>query len=239
MQPRWKATPLHRPAQDGRLLFVHEGDDLVHHLDDLDLGAEGSEESGELDSDHAAADNAEPLGHFFQLEEARRVHYPRIILSAGDRGHRRSRARRDDDRRSLVDRRGPSGVARLDLADPEEPRLGGQHLDAQPLLGRRDAGAELLDNLALPGLHRGPVEARSRGLDAVFLALEDMDIMLGGVEESLGRDAAHVEAGAAQRLLLYQEDLLLPRAQALRGDIAAGTAADDDDVVRSHSYLMP
>jgi hypothetical protein len=66
-----------------------------------------------------------------------------------------------------------------------------------------------------------------------------MDIVLGGIEECLGRDAAYIEAGAAQRLLLYQEDLLLPRAQALSGDIAAGTAADDDDVVSSHSYLTP
>ena len=54
---------------------------------------------------------------------------------------------------------------------------------------------------------------------------------LGGVEQRLGRDAADVEAGAAERLAAFGAGGLEAELRgADRGDIAAGAGADHQDV---------
>ena len=64
---------------------------------------------------------------------------------------------------------------------------------------------------------------------------------LGRVEQRLGRDAADVEAGAAQRLAALGAGGLEAQLRgADRGDIAAGAGADHQDVeivILSHSLL--
>ena len=58
---------------------------------------------------------------------------------------------------------------------------------------------------------------------------------VGGVEKRLRGDAAHVEAGAAQRLAPFDDgDLLAKLRGADRGDVAAGAGADDDGVEICH-----
>ena len=55
---------------------------------------------------------------------------------------------------------------------------------------------------------------------------------LGGVQQRLRRDAADVEAGAAEgRALLDHRDLHAELRRADRADIAAGAGADDDEIV--------
>ena len=57
---------------------------------------------------------------------------------------------------------------------------------------------------------------------------------LGVPEQRLAGDAAPVQAEAADALLLDQHDALAELRGADRGDVAAGPAADDGDVVLSH-----
>ena len=62
---------------------------------------------------------------------------------------------------------------------------------------------------------------------------------LGGVQQRLGRDAADVEAGAAQRLAALDAGGLQPQlGGADRRHIAAGTGADHDQVEVSLCHFI-
>src|SRR5205823_1585367 len=78
-------------------------------------------------------------------------------------------------------------------------------------------------------LGRTDADAHLAELVARFL------VQLGGVKQRLGRDAADVEAGAAERLVLLDHHHLhaeLRRAD--RAEIAARAGTDDDEVVTGH-----
>jgi hypothetical protein len=76
-------------------------------------------------------------------------------------------------------------------------------------------------------------------MDAVVgNAFPSVMVLFGGFEQGLGRDAAHVQAGAAQRRIALEVDPLLhaggfqPKLRAAdRRHITGGTAADDDYIV--------
>ena len=89
------------------------------------------------------------------------------------------------------------------------------------MASRSSSGVTLMPILAI---------APSRGSLEIF----------GGVKHRLGRDAADVEAGAAERLAALRAGGLQPELRgADRGDIAAGAGADHQDVeiVISHCLL--
>ena len=101
----------------------------------------------------------------------------------------------------------------------------------------------LLDRVLALAVHRVEVELR-RHLDAELgeRAVGRRVIIFRRVEHRLGRDAADVEAGAAQRLAaLGAGGLEAELRGADRGDIAAGAGADHQDVEVevSHSSLFP
>ena len=95
-----------------------------------------------------------------------------------------------------------------------------------------DALGQLLDHLALLVLHGAEVELDGRHLDAVGVqAVARLGVELGRVEQRLGRDAADVQAGAAERAALV--DAGHPHAELGRpdrADIAAGPGADDHQI---------
>ena len=92
-------------------------------------------------------------------------------------------------------------------------------------------------------VHRAEVELDLAGADAPFGERPVMRFLeqLGRVEQRLGRDAADVEAGAAQRLAALGAGGLEAELRGTdRGDIAAGAGADHQDVeivILSHSIL--
>ena len=98
---------------------------------------------------------------------------------------------------------------------------------------------ECLDDLRLPLLHRREVEPTLADLDAVRGELVLRAVKeLGGLEQRLRRNAAGVQAGAAEGVaavlvlpFVDAGDLELVLGGADRAGIAGGTAADDDDVV--------
>src|SRR5207244_8711307 len=92
-------------------------------------------------------------------------------------------------------------VDRDDLAGAERARaLDGGDLAVlhQPL----EALPELIDDLLLAGLAGGEVDRGLIRQNAELLGPGDRAIDGGGLEELLGRDAASVQAGAADLLLL-------------------------------------
>jgi hypothetical protein len=74
-------------------------------------------------------------------------------------------------------------------------------------------------------VHAGQVDAVEPRLDAERGGLTGLVRDLGGVQQCLGRDAAAVEAGATQLVLLDEQDALaqLHRAQRARITAAAPT----------------
>ena len=61
----------------------------------------------------------------------------------------------------------------------------------------------------------------------------------GGVDDRLGRDAADMEAGSAEPVLLDEHRVEPEFAGADRRDIAAGTAADDQDLAAELAHVTP
>ena len=75
-----------------------------------------------------------------------------------------------------------------------------QRRDARALEQREDALRAHLDDARLALLHRGDVHRRARDLDAVRRELVLRAVIeLGGFEQRLRRNAARIQAGAAER----------------------------------------
>ena len=96
------------------------------------------------------------------------------------------------------------------------------------------------DARILEGEHGGKVE-NGRDLDAHGgEAVFRFGVALARMEQRLRRDAADIEAGAAVgRALLDYRHLHAELRRADGADIAAGTGADDDEVVFGHRPTGP
>ena len=224
---------LHGGAGLGGQVVVHEGQDLRGHLDDGHLGAEGGVQGGELDADDAAADDREASRDLGQREDARGVDQRGVVLGAGQRGHGRHGARGDDDVvrgvGCALDGHATGGVEVAAAIDDGHARLA---------LGGCDAGDQALNYLVLPGLHLLPVDGHALRIHAELAGFLGVQVVLRAVEQGLGGDAAHVQAGTAQVLLLNEGDLLARVSEALGSQVATGARTEDDDVKMrvTHEY---
>ena len=93
-----------------------------------------------------------------------------------------------------------------------------------------DALGELAGDAARALDHLLQVEAHLLGLEAEGFGVVEVVVDLGRAQQRLGRDAAPVQADAAQMLALDDGRLQAELGRADRRHIAARTAADDDDV---------
>lgn len=105
-----------------------------------------------------------------------------------------------------------------------------------PLEQTRQPAVQLLDDAGLAGVGRRPVRL---GLEAVgqlhaVRGMLDGAEDLGGMQQRLGRDAAPVQAGATDLLLLHQRDRQARRGRVQRRGVPAGTAAEHHDVEVGH-----
>ena len=153
----------------------------------------------------------------------------------------RARAGREDD------------VRRAQLAIRPPPR-------ARPRRGRARRGARVPSNTAIPfffircftpvesrlatarerATTFAEVEAHVARLEAEVVEMAQQVLDLGGAQQRLRRNAAPVEADAAEVLALDERGRKPSWRGADRRDVAAGTAADHDHVevgVRHRSYL--
>jgi len=112
---------------------------------------------------------------------------------------------------------------------------------------RRDAAGELRDDFVLAREHLRRVHARIADADAVRgKRVLQFVKLLGGIQQRLGRNAADIQASAAQCRTALGAGALVDahHAQAqLRGanrrHITARPAADDDDIVTVHGFSPP
>ena len=103
--------------------------------------------------------------------------------------------------------------------------------DAARLDQAGEALEKPLDDLVLVGVDATHVDAVEGGGDAELGGLTRGVGHLRGVQERLGRDAAHVEAGASQVALLDQADTQPQLGSSQGAGVTAGTSPEDEDVV--------
>src|SRR5208282_233077 len=96
------------------------------------------------------------------------------------------------------------------LGRPEEAAATLDRIDAVRLEERRDPPRELLHDLLLPGAELRQIERRhGPRADPVSARARDLLAERGRVDHRLGRDAAPVEADAAERRVLLDDRRLL------------------------------
>src|SRR5690606_27788929 len=192
--------------------------------------------AAELETDHPRADHAEPFRHLGELERAGRIDDALAVELRDGQLDRRRPGREHDVRRfesALAVR-----AVDLDAVTRLEPRAAVNRRDAGPFEERLDARGELLHDRSLPLEHLADVERKRARLDAVRgeLGLRAV-IELRGLEQRFRRDAADVQARAAERTAAVRRDPRVDTSRPqpeLRGAngrrITRRTAADDDDV---------
>ena len=101
------------------------------------------------------------------------------------------------------------------------------------------AAGELLHHFVLALVHGVQIQAQFAHAHAVIgERVLRLMVLPGGIQQRLGRNTAHVQAGAAECRLVLFVDALLDAGRVVaqlraanRGDVTAGAAADDDDIV--------
>src|SRR5207244_5311520 len=112
-----------------------------------------------------------------------------------------------------------------------ELRGAAHDLDLSALEQRLDTAGELLHDALLALEQPPPVDLRLADLDPVFPGAPDLLEQVGRDDPGLGRNAAPVEAGGAEFVLLHHRGLEPELRGADRRDVAAGTGADDDHLI--------
>ena len=213
-------------------LAIHAGQDAIEELNDRHLGPEAPPNRAEFEPDHPGADDDQLFWRNGKAEGARRRD-DRLLVDLDARQLSDIRAGRDDDRLGLERRL--FAVLGFDnhASGRGDPPLPPHPIDLVLLEQERDAVDVGGDGVVLMLHHGAEIELRRPDYDpegpkTVARLVEH----LGGVEERLRRDAADVEAGSAQGLhLLDDRDLHAQLRCADRANVAAGTRADDDEVV--------
>ena len=237
LQVEVHAHLLHVGNADGGQVAVQHGQHVVQSLDNGDLGAEGRVGAGQLQANDAAADDDHALGQGLQAQGAGGVDAVGVLLQARDGRLRVDGAGSHDDgigghllggavslldRQLLLAHKGGLAVDLLDLVHLQQAGHAAGQLGGDVVL--------VLDDL-------GEVDLHTLDLDADLSALvADVLHQLSGVQQALGGDAAHVQAGTAQVLLLDDGNLGAQLRGADGGHIAAGAAADNNDL---HTHVPP
>ncbi len=185
-------APAERPLQQlgGELVLV--GHQPRQRLDDRDLRAEALEHRRELHADHPAAEDTIRSRHRVEPDGLVAGDDPAADLEAGQGAG--VAAGGQHDLLADVPRRRPTSTA---FGADERP-VAGHEVDLAALHQPLQALVELGDDAVLVAVHPGHVDAGQRALDADLVALAGGVGHLGGVQQRLGRDAALVQAGAAQ-----------------------------------------
>ena len=215
-------------------LAIHARQDAVEIFDHRDLGAEAAPDRAEFEADDAGADDDQFLRRRGKRERAGGGNN-HLLVDIDARQARDIRAGRDYD---MFGRMRDLAVRALDrdFAGRGDPRLALKPVNLVLLQQEGDAGDIGGNRVVLVLHHRAHVERGLADDDAERgHAMPRLVEHFRGVQQGLGGDAADVEAGAAQRrALLDHGDLHAELRRADRADIAAGTGADNDDVI-SHA----
>ena len=226
--PEAKFQPLlHQDAlKGGRDLGVDPRHDAVEVLDHRDLRPQPAPDAAELQPNDAGANDHQMRRHRVQLQRASGGNDPLLVhRHAGERG--RFAAGGDNDvfrgMHGPIDIHLPAGDDAAGAFEPGDLVLTEQEFDAF------DVGA---DNLPLAGLHAGKVQCDPGHHDAVIgEGVGRLIEILRRVQQRLGGDAAHVQAGAAEGGAFFDAGHFHAQLRGSDGaNVAAGAGADNDDV---------
>src|SRR6266568_4862123 len=222
------AELLQAPRDDANRVEVRPRQDLVHDLDHDDAAAELRVERADLEPGDAAADDREVRRDAGELERFLRAQDLLAIEAEGGQVGRSAAGR--DDRVRERDVLGDARASDVHAAGSGERCLSGEDLHAVPLAELADSVHEPLDDGRLPRLQPSHVDLDRSSLDASFGgALNRLD-EVPRVDERFARDAAVVQAFAAELVPLDEEDMLTQLRCANRGGISTRAGPDDDDV---------
>ena len=214
-------------------LRVHAGEDLVEELDHRHLGAEPTPHRSELDADVAAADHHHRLRHLGQRQRAGRADDP-LLVDVDPRQGRHVGAGGDQDVPGLQHPAVAAvGRRHRDLAGGGDRSRPDQVVDLVFLQQELDPLGEIADDPFLALHHRRQVDLQAGDLDPVVGELLRRDrVVVRGLQQRLRRNAADVEAGAAERAPLLDAGDAKPQLRgADRRHVAARPAADDNEII--------
>ena len=230
-EPEREPLPFERTLQLARHPAVHAGQDPVDDLHDGHLGPEAAPDRAELEPHGARADDQHAGRHARQRERLGGADDPLAVER--ERPERRWLAAARDQHARGLERLLALRAANRDASRRGEARRTLDPDDLVLLEQRSHALGEAADDAVLPRHHRAEVELDAAHVDAV--RAEPVACLvkeLARVEQRLRRDAADVEARAAERFVLL--DTRDAHAE-LRGPdgrhVAARPRADDDEVV--------
>jgi hypothetical protein len=217
---------------------VRARDDLVHQFDHGDPRAELVVDGGHLQADDPAADHQQAAGHRRHLERAGGVNDPGVIVRDERQADRLGAD--GDDRLVEADCRRAAVRADLNLAGGDEPAGALDGADLALAREARQAAGEPADDAVLPAAQDVQVDPRVAEADTAGAHLPGFGDHLGGVQQRLGRDAAHVQADPAEDgLPVDQGHLLAEVGGAEGGRVAARSGAEHQDFGVHVSHVFP
>jgi hypothetical protein len=181
--------------------LVGGGEEIRHGFEDGDFGAEALPDRAQFEADDAGADHAEALRRGVEGQRAGVV-ADDLVVDRNARQVARLGAGGDDDVGGFDDLAIDVDAPAVVLATADELAVAGQQRDLVLLEQALDAAGELGDDVVLALDHGRHVDLDALRRDAVHLeAVLGFLVEFGGAQQRLGRNAADVEAGAAEAYL--------------------------------------
>ena len=215
---------------------VGTGHHAVEHLDHVHLGAQRGIDGGHFQADDAAADDQHALGHEAQCQRAGGVD-DAIILRQEGQPHGLAASRDDGlvEAHHLLLAGGllPAALGEIhhDVVRIKEACIAAHDGDLAALGHAGKTRGHAADHFLFPAAQTVDVDLGLAELDAVRLEalgfLDDRD----GMQKCLGRDAADVEADAAQGGIALDDDDLHAQIGGTEGSRITARATTDDEHV--------
>ena len=222
--------------QDPDYVLVHAGDQRIQEFDDGDLCPQRVIDRCHFQSDDTAADHQQAPRHFGKFQRAGGIEDALVFVRKA-RNARHAGSRRDD---AVLERDRLRAFGGLHLQRMGRSKRGFtlDHLHFALLGQPGQAARELPDHARFPLAQLGKLDFRLAEADAGVCHLVGFGDHPGDMQERFRRNAADVEAHAAQRrVALDQDHFLAEVGGAKRRGIAARTGAEHHDFGVSVSAL--
>ncbi|MNE01767.1 hypothetical protein D3C80_942170 [compost metagenome] len=179
-------------------LLVGGREEFLQGFDDSDFSTQAGPDGAQLEADHAGADHAQRLRHGLEVQGAGGVD-DHVLVDRGRRDVHRLGAGGEDHVLGFDDLHLAVGTGDFHLLVGQQLAVAFQQGHAVGLEQGGDAAGQVLDDGVLAANHRRYVDADALGFDAVdFEAFVSLMVLVGAVQQRLRRNAADVQAGAAQ-----------------------------------------
>jgi hypothetical protein len=208
---------------------IGAGHELIHEFDDGHFAAERAVHRSHFQADDAAADDEQFLRNVGEQQRVGRIHHARVVPRKTGQLHGLRTG--GDDR--VPEAHEFFAVFRVDfdLVRRHERAGAGDDRDLALLAHAGEAAVHLRDDLVLVRAQLVEFDFRRAEGDADVGGVRGFVDDARGVQQRLRRNAADVEADAAERAVAFDEhDVLAEVGGAERGRVAAGAGAEHDDV---------